>query len=139
MKKFTFIAEFKNGTYISQYKADNLMEAVLIWADNLDVQFFTNKVKTKIQEKVRDSFYSPVSIEEVDNVWCSSYVYNYLYTFYPDMKPKYFHVRVFFSWLILKQIRVDSTNMQGTHNIIRICWSTLPVTFRTFSMKHPED
>jgi len=74
MKKFTFIAEFKNGTYISQYKADNLMEAVLIWADNLDVQFFTNKVKTKIQEKVRDSFYSPVSIEEVDNVWCSSYV-----------------------------------------------------------------
>ena len=28
------------------------MEAVLIWADNLDVQFFTNKVKTKIQEKV---------------------------------------------------------------------------------------
>ena len=52
MKKFTFIAEFKNGTYISQYKADNLMEAVLIWADNLDVQFFTNKVKTKIQEKV---------------------------------------------------------------------------------------
>ena len=63
MKKFTFIAEFKNGTYISQYKADNL-----------DVQFFTNKVKTKIQEKVRDSFYSPVLIEEVDNVWCSSYV-----------------------------------------------------------------
>ena len=62
MKKFTFIAEFKNGTYISQYKADNLMEAVLIWADNLDVQFFTNKVKTKIQEKVRDSFYSPVSM-----------------------------------------------------------------------------
>ena len=52
MKKFTFIAEFNNGTYISQYKADNLMEAVLIWADNLDVQFFTNKVKTKIQEKV---------------------------------------------------------------------------------------
>ena len=51
MKKFTFIAEFKNGTYISQYKADNL-----------DVQFFTNKVKTKIQEKVRDSFYSPVSM-----------------------------------------------------------------------------
>lgn len=51
MKKFTFIAEFKNGTYISQYKADNLMEAVLIWADNLDVQFFTNKIKLKIPRK----------------------------------------------------------------------------------------
>lgn len=56
MKKFTFIAEFKNGTYISQYKADNLMEAVLIWADNLDVQFFTNKVKTKIKKKLETVF-----------------------------------------------------------------------------------
>ena len=74
MKKFTFIAEYKKGTYISQYESSNLMEALVIWADNLDVQFFTNKVKTKIQEKVRDSFYSPVLIEEVDNVWCSSYV-----------------------------------------------------------------
>ena len=74
MKKFTFIAEYKKGTYISQYESSNLMEALVIWADNLDIQFFTEKVKTKIQEKVRDNFYSPVSIEKVDNVWCSSYV-----------------------------------------------------------------
>lgn len=73
MRKFTFIAEFKNGTYISQYKADNLMEALYIWADNLDAQFFTNKVKAIIQEKVKDNFYSPVAIEEVDSVWCSSF------------------------------------------------------------------
>ena len=74
MKKFTFIAEYKKGTYISQYESSNLMEALVIWADNLDIQFFTEKVKAKIQEKVRDSFYSQVSIEKVDNVWCSSYV-----------------------------------------------------------------
>ena len=74
MKKFTFIAEYKKGTYISQYESSNLMEALVIWADNLDIQFFTEKVKAKIQEKVRDNFYSPGSIEKVDNVWCSSYV-----------------------------------------------------------------
>ncbi len=74
MKKFTFIAEYKKGTYISQYESSNLMEALVIWADNLDIQFFTEKVKAKIHEKVRDNFYSPVSIEKVDNVWCSSYV-----------------------------------------------------------------
>ena len=74
MKKFTFIAEYKKGTYISQYESSNLMEALVIWADNLDIQFFTEKVKAKIQEKVRDNFYSQVSIEKVDNVWCSSYV-----------------------------------------------------------------
>ena len=68
MKKFTFIAEYKKGTYISQYESSNLMEALVIWADNLE------KVKAKIQEKVRDNIYSPVSIEKVDNVWCSSYV-----------------------------------------------------------------
>ena len=74
MKKFTFIAEYKKGTYISQYDSSNLMDALVIWADNLDIQFFTEKVKAKIQENVRDNFYSPVSIEKVDNVWCSSYV-----------------------------------------------------------------
>ena len=58
MKKFTFIAEYKKGTYISQYESSNLMEALVIWADNLDIQFFTEKVKAKIQEKVRDNFYS---------------------------------------------------------------------------------
>ena len=56
MKKFTFIAEYKKGTYISQYESSNLMEALVIWADNLDIQFFTEKVKAKIQEKVRDNF-----------------------------------------------------------------------------------
>ena len=45
MKKFTFIAEYKKGTYISQYESSNLMEALVIWADNLDIQFFTEKVK----------------------------------------------------------------------------------------------
>ena len=50
MKKFTFIAEYKKGTYISQYESSNLMEALVIWADNLDIQFFTEKVKAKIQE-----------------------------------------------------------------------------------------
>ena len=61
MKKFTFIAEYKKGTYISQYESSNLMEALVIWADNLDIQFFTEKVKAKIQEKVRDNFYSPAN------------------------------------------------------------------------------
>lgn len=76
MKKYTFIAEFRGGTYISQYKAMTLMNALFIWADNLDPQYFTNRLKIKIQEKVRDEYFFPISIETVDNVWCSSYVIN---------------------------------------------------------------
>lgn len=71
---FTFIADYKGGTYISQHKASNLMDALYIWANNLDKHYFTDKAKAKIQEKVRDNFFSPVPIEKVDNVWCSSYV-----------------------------------------------------------------
>ncbi len=74
MKKYTFIAVFKTATYVSQYEASNLTEALLIWADKLNTQFLTNKMKAIVLEKVRDSFYSPVPIEEVENVWCSSYV-----------------------------------------------------------------
>lgn len=74
MKKFTFIAEFRNGTYISQYEASNLIEALFIWAENLDLQYFTSKVKNKIQEKAREEDFFPVPVKTVDNVWCSSYV-----------------------------------------------------------------
>lgn len=49
------------------------MEALLIWADNLDEQYFPIKVKFKIQEKVRDNAFSPVPVETIDNVWCASY------------------------------------------------------------------
>ena len=74
MKKYTFIAEFRGGTYISQYEAINLTKALFIWADNLDSQIFKDRVKIRIQEKVKEKDFSPVSIETVDNVWCSSYV-----------------------------------------------------------------
>ena len=75
MKKFTFIAEYKKGTYISQYESSNLIYfPTIAILTLLFLSIFTEKVKAKIQEKVRDNFYSPVSIEKVDNVWCSSYV-----------------------------------------------------------------
>lgn len=74
MKKFTFIAEFRGGTYISQYEALDLKNALFIWADNLDSQIFTKKVKEKIREKTHNEDFFPVPIKTIDNVWCSSYV-----------------------------------------------------------------
>ena len=34
MKKFTVIAEYKGGTYVSQHYADTVDEAVMKWAEN---------------------------------------------------------------------------------------------------------
>ena len=41
MKLFTFIADYKGGTYISQYVAKTLEEALNLWINNVD--FFTDK------------------------------------------------------------------------------------------------
>ena len=48
MKKFTVIAEYKGGTYVSQHYADTVDEAVMKWAENLDLQYFSEKEKRKI-------------------------------------------------------------------------------------------
>lgn len=74
MKKYTFIVEFKGGTYISQHKSTNLTEALFIWANTLDPNFFTNKIKNQILEKVNDPDNIPTPIISVENVWSSSYV-----------------------------------------------------------------
>ena len=50
MKKFTVIAEYKGGTYVSQHYADTVDEAVMKWAENLDLQYFSEKEKRKIMK-----------------------------------------------------------------------------------------
>lgn len=39
MKLFTFIADYKGGTYISQYTAKTLDEALNSWVNNVDFFF----------------------------------------------------------------------------------------------------
>ncbi len=74
MKKFTFLVEFRGGTYISQYKAINLTEALFLWANNVDVPVFTNKIQERIKEKIKEEDFFPIAVKTVDNVWCTSYV-----------------------------------------------------------------
>ena len=40
MKKFTIIANFRGGTFVSQHDAYSVVEAILKWAENLDLQYF---------------------------------------------------------------------------------------------------
>ena len=51
MKKFTCIAEYKGGTYISQYLAEDVFEAERIWANNLHPRYFKPREKKKIIEQ----------------------------------------------------------------------------------------
>lgn len=76
MKKYTFICEFQGGTYISQYTAQLLTDALIMWANNLDHKSFTEKNIIKIINKIKESDNEMISIDGIDNVWCNSYIIN---------------------------------------------------------------
>ena len=71
MKKFTVIAEYKGGTYVSQHYADTVDEAVMKWAENLNLQYFSEKEKRKIIKELKywaDEI-PPTLLDGLTNVW----------------------------------------------------------------------
>lgn len=71
MKKFTVIAEYKGGTYVSQHYADTVDEAIMKWAENLDLQYFSEKEKRKIIKELKywaDEL-PAVLLDGLTNVW----------------------------------------------------------------------
>jgi len=72
MKLFTFIAEYKGGTYISQYTAKTLDEALHLWINNVD--FFTKKQLKSFKREFSDGdIDSAVELKGLDNTWCVCY------------------------------------------------------------------
>ena len=55
MKLFTFISDYKGGTYISQYVAKTLEEALNLWINNVD--FFTDKQLKKFKKNIKNVIY----------------------------------------------------------------------------------
>jgi hypothetical protein len=74
MKKYTFIAEYRGGTYISQYTAFEMSAALLMWVNNLDKRYFSAHKKQLLQEETSDNDFYPVPITGIDNVWCRTYL-----------------------------------------------------------------
>ena len=74
MRKYTFIAEYKNGTYISQYSAMNINEALSLWVNNLDNKYFSTHKKQKIEKEIFVNNFWPIAIDGVENVWCQAYL-----------------------------------------------------------------
>lgn len=68
MKLFTFIADYKGGTYISQYMAKTLEEALNLWINNVD--FFTEKQLRSFNKYINDgNIDTPIKLEDLNNVW----------------------------------------------------------------------
>jgi hypothetical protein len=66
---FTFVADFKGGTYISQYRANDVSGALHLWADNLDREYFPYRLRNSIQKKLKTQDGAIAALEAVDSVW----------------------------------------------------------------------
>lgn len=75
MALFTFVTDYRGGTYIRQVQANNLRKACEIWADaivqndniyGLKLSKFLKAAAAELAE------FSPTPIEGATNVWCFS-------------------------------------------------------------------
>ena len=71
MKKFTMIVEFRGGTFVSQYYTDTVDEALMKWAENLDLQYFSEKEKRKILKELKEwgNEIPPNPLDGLTSVW----------------------------------------------------------------------
>ena len=78
MKKFTFIAEFRGGTYISQFKGEDIDSVIKSWVLNLDSNLFSEKIILKIKDEIinNSNIHTPVLLNGLENVWDLSFVVN---------------------------------------------------------------
>jgi hypothetical protein len=74
MKKFTFITEYRGGTYISQFEGFDLNALLLVWCEKLDSRYFTKKKKEQISIEIKGLNNTPVRVSTLDNVWCSCFL-----------------------------------------------------------------
>jgi len=76
MAIFTFIMEFRGGTYIKQVTAQNERRAVEIWVNELnsnDIMYFGQKSKNELIENIPELLEFMNPIDTVQNVWHTSY------------------------------------------------------------------
>jgi len=69
MIKYTFIFEYKGGTYIRQIPAPDLKEAIGIWANLTGPEIPKFNKKKKLQLLKAIEFYEPDQIDGMENVW----------------------------------------------------------------------
>lgn len=78
MGKYTLVASYKGGAYISQYCTVNPFAAERVWANNLSAGFFSREELLEIQKRVYRNYCSgeglPVpAAKPISSVWQNHY------------------------------------------------------------------
>lgn len=71
MSLYTFIAEFDEGTFVSQFHADNLATAPLTWAEGWDleeIEGLSLHDRSDLIESIQDE--KPAQLDNITNSWC---------------------------------------------------------------------
>jgi hypothetical protein len=70
MPLFTFVAEYKGGTYVSQIRATNVKAAQKVWVRSLEPKSITGLGETSHQRLVdRCASTAPIALEGLRNAW----------------------------------------------------------------------
>ncbi|GHV19607.1 hypothetical protein FACS1894169_16260 [Bacteroidia bacterium] len=74
MKKYTFIAEYRGGTYISQYVEENLLNSLKKWGEYLDSSIYLKEDIMQLRQEIKMDEYAPAPVKTIENVWCCSFL-----------------------------------------------------------------
>lgn len=72
MAIYTFITDFKGGTYICQKEAEGLKSACFLWKEDIALGGYVPSINTKaFSQAFEDNIeeFPPVPLDEVKNVW----------------------------------------------------------------------
>jgi hypothetical protein len=75
MALFTFVLDYKGGTYISQVSARTLKQATVKWAEGLEVEEMYGlgaASKIKLIREMKGDEDKPALLNGLKNVWCQT-------------------------------------------------------------------
>lgn len=71
MDRYTFVMEFRGGTYISQVEAESLALAIEKWSNSVDtkqIRHLGSIGKSTLIKKLQSE--DPTPLQGLDDVWC---------------------------------------------------------------------
>jgi hypothetical protein len=77
MNNYTFILEYRKGTYISQFMAETINDAMTKWASSIDHNTIPNFLvndKKLLMKEVKKEENIPMLIKNIANVWCFFFI-----------------------------------------------------------------
>jgi hypothetical protein len=74
-KLYTFLLEYKGGTYISQIEADSNKSALMKWSESLNVSEIEG-IGEKMKEQIKNAakLETPSLLQGMNNVWCATFL-----------------------------------------------------------------